>query len=51
MLPAGVPRSCCCHHKETLGGAYLELRARIDQIVAQAEQKGSLAVAVKANGP
>lgn len=32
--------------KETLGGAYFELRARIDQIVAQAEQQGSLAVAV-----
>ena len=32
--------------KETLGGAYFDLRARIDQIVAQAEQQGSLAVAV-----
>ena len=32
--------------KETLSGAYLELRNRIDQIVAQAEQQGSLAVAV-----
>ena len=32
--------------KETLSGAYLELRTRIDQIVAQAEQQGSLAVAV-----
>ena len=32
--------------KETLGGAYLELRDRIDQIVTQAEQQGSLAVAV-----
>jgi hypothetical protein len=32
--------------KETLGGAYLELRNRIDQIVTQAEQQGSLAVAV-----
>jgi hypothetical protein len=32
--------------KETLSGAYFELRARIDQIVAQAEQQGSLAVAV-----
>ena len=29
--------------KETLGSAYLELRDRIDQIVAQAEQQGSLA--------
>jgi hypothetical protein len=32
--------------KEALGGAYFELRQRIDQIVVQAEQKGSLAVAV-----
>ncbi len=32
--------------KEALGGAYLELRERIDQIVAQAQAEGSLAVAV-----
>jgi len=32
--------------KESLGGAYLDLRSRIDQIVAQAQQEGSLAVAV-----
>ena len=32
--------------KETLSGAYFELRTRIDQIVAQAEQQGSLTVAV-----
>jgi len=32
--------------KETLSGAYFDLRVRIDQIVAQAEQQGSLAVAV-----
>jgi hypothetical protein len=32
--------------KETLSNAYFELRGRIDQIVAQAEQQGSLAVAV-----
>ncbi len=32
--------------KETLGAAYFELRDRIDQIVTQAEQQGSLAVAV-----
>jgi carbon monoxide dehydrogenase subunit G len=32
--------------KETLSGAYFELRTRIDQIVAQAEQQGSLAIAV-----
>jgi hypothetical protein len=32
--------------RETLSGAYFELRARIDHIVAQAEQEGSLAVAL-----
>jgi hypothetical protein len=32
--------------KETLSSAYFDLRNRIDQIVAQAEQQGSLAVAV-----
>ena len=32
--------------KETLSGAYFELRERIDEIVAQAEQQGSLAVAL-----
>ena len=32
--------------KETMGGAYLELQTRIDQIVAQAEQQGSLNVAI-----
>jgi len=32
--------------KETLGGAYFELRAHIDEIVAQAEQQGSLAIAL-----
>jgi hypothetical protein len=32
--------------KETLGGAYLDLCNRIDQIVAQAKAEGSLSVAV-----
>ena len=32
--------------KETLGGAYLELRARIDQVVEQAQQERSLNVAI-----
>jgi len=32
--------------KETLSGAYLELRERIDQIARQAEQQGSLKVAL-----
>ena len=32
--------------KDTLSGAYFELRDRIDQIVRQAEQQGSLKVAL-----
>jgi len=32
--------------KESLGGAYFDLRDRIDQIVTQAQAEGSLAVAV-----
>ena len=32
--------------KETLSGAYFELRARIDQIVAQTQAEGSLSVAI-----
>ena len=32
--------------KETLSGAYFELRTRIDQIVAQAQEQGSLNVAI-----
>ena len=32
--------------KETMSGAYLELRTRIDQIVEQAQEQGSLNVAI-----
>ena len=32
--------------KETLSGAYFDLRGRIDQIVAQAQAEGSLSVAI-----
>ena len=32
--------------KETLSGAYFELRERIDRIVSQAEQQGSLTIAI-----
>ena len=32
--------------KETISGAYLELRTRIDQIVEQAQEQGSLNVAI-----
>ena len=41
-----MPEARLLQRKEALSGAYLELRNRIDQIVAQAEQQGSLAVAV-----
>jgi hypothetical protein len=42
-LPAAVT---CLPSKEALNNAYFELRERIDQIVTQAEQQGSLAVAI-----
>jgi hypothetical protein len=32
--------------RETMGGAYLELRARIDQVVEQAQEQRSLNVAI-----
>jgi hypothetical protein len=32
--------------RETMGGAYLELQTRIDQIVEQAQKQGSLNVAI-----
>lgn len=42
----GTAAVACLPSKEELGGAYFELRARIDQIVNQAEQQGSLQVAL-----
>ena len=42
----GTAAAAMLPSKESLGGAYLELRNRIDQIVAQAQQEGSLAVVV-----
>ena len=42
----GTAAAALLPSKETLSGAYFDLRDRIDQIVAQAEQQGSLAVAV-----
>ena len=42
----GTAAAALLPSKETLSGAYFELRDRIDQIVTQAEQQGSLAVAV-----
>ena len=42
----GTAAVACLPSKEELNNAYFELRARIDQIVTQAEQQGSLAVAI-----
>ena len=45
-----VSRGCaavtCLPSKEDLNGAYFDLRAQIDQIVAQAKDKGSLQIAL-----
>jgi hypothetical protein len=37
----GTAATTCLPSKDELNGAYFELRARIDQIVSQAEQQGS----------
>jgi hypothetical protein len=42
----GTAAIACLPSKENLNGAYFELRGRIDQIVNQAEQQGSLQVAL-----
>jgi len=42
----GTAAVACLPSKDDLNNAYFELRARIDQIVGQAEQQGSLAVAI-----
>ena len=42
----GTAAVACLPSKEDLNNAYFELRERIDQIVTQAEQQGSLAVAI-----
>src|SRR5919198_772890 len=42
----GTAAVACLPSKDDLNSAYFELRARIDQIVGQAEQQGSLAVAI-----
>jgi hypothetical protein len=42
----GTAAVTCLPSKEALNNAYFELRERIDQIVTQAEQQGSLAVAI-----
>jgi hypothetical protein len=42
----GTAAVTCLPSKEALNNAYFELRERIDQIVNQAEQQGSLAIAI-----
>jgi hypothetical protein len=42
----GTAAVTCLPSKEALDNAYFELRERIDQIVSQAEEQGSLAVAI-----
>jgi hypothetical protein len=42
----GTAAVACLPSKDDLNNAYFELRARIDQIVSQAEKQGSLAVAI-----
>jgi hypothetical protein len=42
----GTAAVACLPSKDELNDAYFELRVRIDQIVTQAEQQGSLAVAI-----
>jgi hypothetical protein len=42
----GTAAMTCLPSKDELNNAYFELRARIDQIVSQAEEQGSLAVAI-----
>ena len=42
----GTAAVACLPSKEALNNAYFELQERIDQIVTQAEQQGSLAIAI-----
>ena len=42
----GTAALACLPSKEALNNGYLELQERIDQIVTQAEQQGSLAIAI-----
>jgi hypothetical protein len=42
----GTAAVACLPSKDDLNSAYFDLRARIDQIVTQAEQQGSLQVAL-----
>ena len=42
----GTAAAACLPSKDELGGEYLKLRDHIDQIVTQAEQQGSLPIAL-----
>src|SRR3954464_3076621 len=42
----GTAAIACLPSKDDLNSAYFELRGRIDQIVSQAEQQGSLTIAI-----
>jgi hypothetical protein len=42
----GTAAIACLPSKDDLNNAYFELRGRIDEIVSQAQQQGSLAVAI-----
>src|ERR1700750_242049 len=46
QVARGTAAIACLPSKDDLNNAYFELRARIDQIVNQAEEQGSLAVAI-----
>src|ERR1700747_105910 len=46
IIARGTAAITCLPSKDDLNNAYFELRARIDQIVSQAEEQGSLAVAI-----
>jgi hypothetical protein len=46
QVSRGTAAITCLPSKEDLNDAYFELRERIDEIVRQAEQQGSLAVAI-----
>jgi hypothetical protein len=46
QVARGTVAIACLPSKDDLNNAYFELRARIDQIVSQAAEQGSLAVAI-----
>jgi hypothetical protein len=46
QVSRGTAALACLPSKDELGGAYIDLRTRIDQIVTRAEQEGSLKVAL-----